>query len=148
MKRKLFLIIIILVNLSLIGCQKAKQTKTNWIVKIKNHKIFVELAQTTQEKYQGLSHRHQLCPYCGMLFVYPTAQERVFVMRNMNFPLDIIWIKDKKIVNINRNIQPEKAPLKKYLSKQPVDLVLEVNGDFCRKNNIEIGDRIEIKTQP
>ena len=80
-----------------------------------------------------------------MLFVFHDYQKRTFVMRRMHFPLDIIWIKDDKIVNIAKNLPPEgENPDKLYSSSLPINYVLEVNGRFCDENGVEIGDEVEI----
>jgi uncharacterized membrane protein (UPF0127 family) len=114
-------------------------------------KIKLEIADTPAKRYQGLSNRQSLCSNCGMLFVWPEVngrpevRQRIFVMRNMNFSLDIIWIKDNTIVKIDKNLAPEGAkPRHLYKSGQPVDYVLEVNGGFCEKNNIRVGDEVNI----
>lgn len=109
-----------------------------------NDKIVnVEIAGTAEKHYQGLSNRENLCENCGMLFVFPDKKERTFVMRDMNFPLDIIWIDDDKIVKIDKNLPSEGSnPKILYSSGQPVNYVLEVNAGFCDKNNIKIGDKI------
>lgn len=109
-----------------------------------NDKIVnVEIANTAEKHYQGLSNRKNLCDNCGMLFIFPDKKERTFVMRNMNFPLDIIWIDDDKIVKIDKNLLPEgENPVNNYSPDIPVNYVLEVNGGFADKNNIKTGDKI------
>ncbi len=108
-------------------------------------KIKLEIADTPSKRYQGLSRRASLCPDCGLLFVWPRPAKRAFVMREMNFPLDIIWIAGGKIIKIDANLPPEgKRPQKIYASGQAVDYVLEVNGGFCQRQQIKVGDRVKI----
>ncbi|MDD5291486.1 MAG: DUF192 domain-containing protein [Patescibacteria group bacterium] len=119
------------------------QTK---VIKINGAEIKAEIAKTPIEQYRGLSGRDSLCGDCGMLFIFPNKIERTFVMRDMLFPIDIIWIDDVKIVKIDKELPPP-APgpldLKKYKSGQPVNYVLEVNGGFCLENDIREGDKVE-----
>lgn len=99
----------------------------NRIYIINNKPINLEIARTSAEHYQGLSDRQDLCSTCGMLFVFPNLETRSFVMRRMNFPLDIIWIKKDQVVGVSRNLSPEGIePIAKYSSPEPVDLVLEI----------------------
>ena len=78
-----------------------------------------------------------------MLFVFSDKQERIFVMRNMYFPLDIIWIDGDKIVNISKNLLPKgPRPEVFYHSDAPVDYVLEVNAGLADKFNFKIGDKV------
>ena len=113
-------------------------------IKINNAIIAVEIADEASEQWQGLSDRKNLGPNNGMLFVFPDYQKRTFVMRRMHFPLDIIWIKDDKIVGIAKNLPPENEnPDKLYSSPLPINYVLEVNGEFCDENVIRVGDTID-----
>jgi len=93
-----------------------------------NHKVInLEIAQTPAEHFQGLSDRQDLCSACGMLFVFRDLEIKTFVMRRMNFPLDIVWIKNDKVIGINQNLPPEGLePIAKYSSPEPVDMVLEI----------------------
>lgn len=110
-----------------------------------NDKIVnVEIADTAEKHYKGLSNRENLCDDCGMFFVFPDKKERTFVMRNMNFPLDIIWIDGDKIIKIDKNLMPEgENPVNNYNSDIPVDYVLEVNGGFAGKHGFKTGDVVK-----
>ncbi|HUC94747.1 MAG TPA: DUF192 domain-containing protein [Candidatus Saccharimonadales bacterium] len=111
--------------------------------------IQVQIADTTQEREQGLSGVSSLAQDKGMLFVFDTKVTAVFWMKDMLFPLDMIWIADGKIVAINKNI-PKPAPntpdnqLKTYSPGQFIDRVLEVNAGFADKNKIKVGDSVDL----
>ena len=80
-----------------------------------------------------------------MLFVFPDKEERQFVMRNMNFPLDILFIDDDKIINIAADLPPEGSePVNVYVSGAAVNYVLELPAGFCRENEIVVGDMVKI----
>ncbi len=137
---KIFLIFII--SLIISGCGPGAEKV---LIKINDQKIEAEIAQTPREKYKGLSKREDLCYNCGMLFLFSEKRKATIVMRDMNFPLDILWIKDQRIVGIDKNAPPEgRNPKTKYQSSQPVDQVLELNGGFCEKHDIKAGDSIKI----
>jgi hypothetical protein len=109
---------------------------------ISEKKIKVEIASTPEAHYRGLSNREQLCPDCGMFFIFPDKQIRSFVMREMNFPLDIVFINSGEIVKIAADARPESYPAVAYSSSEPVDAVLELNAGYCSEKNIKIGDKI------
>ena len=113
---------------------------------INNKIINVELAKTSSQHIQGLSNRSSLDAYSGMLFIFADKQIRSFWMKEMEFPLDIIWILDNKIVGIESNVPiPENINnLPSYLSPESVNYVLEINAGFAEKNNIKIGDMVEL----
>lgn len=112
--------------------------------------IPVEIADTTQKRQKGLSERKSLAEGEGMLFVF--AQEDVqppFWMEEMKFAIDIIWIGDDKIVQIDESVPPPEpntpdSELKFYIPNQPIDYVLEVNAGFVEENNIKVGDSVKI----
>jgi len=106
--------------------------------------IDVLVADTPQSRQQGLSGRPRLEKGDGMLFIFNDYQPRSFWMKNMNFPIDIIWIDSDKIVKISENLQPEgETPANHYSSDAPVNYVLEVNANFSKNNNLKVGDKIE-----
>ena len=116
-------------------------------IKIKNKKIKAEVADNLELRLKGLSGRKSLCSNCGMIFVFERTDIYPFWMKEMNFPLDIVWIKDKKIVEIVASAPtPEAAgQVMNYTPQAPADLVLELNAGFCEKNNIKVGDEVIIK---
>src|SRR3989344_9082121 len=62
--------------------------------------LLVEVADSEVERAQGLSGRKVLAEQTGILFVFPTAEQHAFWMKDMNFALDIIWLdKNWKIVD-------------------------------------------------
>lgn len=138
MKKIIFLACCVVLILS--ACSKSKENS----VTINNKIIKVEIADTIETQFRGLSNKEELCADCGMLFVLPDKKVRTFVMRDMNFPLDFIWIDDDKIVKIDKDAKPEGSnPVIRYLSDVPVNYVLEVNAGFCNKNGVNVGDAVE-----
>lgn len=112
-------------------------------VVINNSVVNIEVVDTPQSRQQGLSGKTKLGADDGMLFVFEDKQPRSFWMKNMNFPIDIIWIDDNKITKIDRNLEPEgEIPTNHYNSDAPVNYVLEVNANFSKINNINIGDTV------
>ncbi len=108
--------------------------------------IKVEIADDFMEQIRGLSYRPSLAPDAGMLFIFKDKQIRRFWMKDMNFPLDIIWINDNKIVKIDENLPPEGSePQNKYSSEVPVNYVLEVNGGYCAEHKVKPGQEIIFK---
>jgi len=111
---------------------------------INNTKINLAIADTPAEQAQGLSHQKELDKNTGMLFVFLKKQVLSFWMKDMNFPLDIIWINDNKIVKIDKNLPPEgEKPKKIYSSEALIDHVLEVGAGYCDEKNIKVGDEVK-----
>lgn len=119
------------------------------IVKIGNVEIEVEVAKTDQERQKGLSNKKSLNENSGMLFVLPSNSKPTFWMKDTLIPLDIIWIKENRVVGIERNVQTQigatDKELVRYNAPGVVDFVLEVNAGFSDKNNIERDSAVQIE---
>lgn len=119
-------------------------------IKVGKTSLMVEIADNDEKRSLGLSKRESLKTYNGMFFIFPEKPiQPVFWMKYMKFPIDILWIKDGKIVQIDENIPnpPEGTPdnkLKLYRPKNPVDYVLEVDTLFTETNLIKVGDPVDV----
>ena len=113
-------------------------------ISINGKKLQIEIADSAELRYQGLSNRQTLPENQAMLFVFENYSQPNFVMREMNFPLDIIWIKDQTVMQIDKNTQPLKSgELRYYSSAGPVNYVLEVNGGWADENGVKAGNKVE-----
>ncbi len=109
----------------------------------KNLSIQVELADTPQKHALGLMFRKELLGNSGMLFLFKEEGKYSFWMKNMNFPLDIIWIdKDKKIVDIRKNVPVCRDSCESLIPLVKARYVLEVNAGFVDKYQIKLGDEV------
>lgn len=111
-------------------------------IKIAGQNIKVDLALTPEAQALGLSARQGLAENEGMLFVFDKSGQYAFWMKDMNFPLDIIWIdEDMKVVYIQKNALPESYP-ESFLPEKNAKYVLEVYANFADKNNLKEGDTV------
>jgi uncharacterized membrane protein (UPF0127 family) len=91
--------------------------------------LTVEIAETPDEQRQGLSFRDAMTAGEGMLFVYPNAERQVFWMYGMRFPIDMVFLKDGRVISIADHVPP---PTKTsgipwvIRSAADADMVLEV----------------------
>ena len=115
-------------------------------VRFKNAVIPVELAQTNEQRSRGLSFRDSLPPGEGMLFVFPYPDRHTFWMKDMRFPLDIIWIAHDSIVDIKANLPPGAGTIPpSYTPKGKSDYVLEINAGEVGRYQMKVGDRVGIR---
>ncbi len=97
-----------------------------------SHAVAVEIAKSVAEKERGLSDRPSLCSDCGLLFLFDQPGIYAFWMRKMRFDIDILWIKDNRVMDITSSAKKPsqedfEAPKTIYRSQVAVDKVLEVN---------------------
>lgn len=127
------------------GIEKWSYSKKT--IQIKDFKFIVELADSVSKKALGLGKRDSIKENEGMLFLFDGPGTYGFWMKDMRFPIDIIWIRDNKIVDITENVLPEPQKsifnLKVYYPKEPVDKVLEIGAGLVKKYNFKIGDEIK-----
>jgi uncharacterized membrane protein (UPF0127 family) len=114
---------------------------------IKDAPVSIEVARTATAITKGLSGWENLCPDCGMLFIFNDNQIRRFWMKDMNFPLDIIWIKDDKIVGVAENVPlfDSNNQIGAVMSPVSVNRVLEVNAGWAKSHGLQGGDGVEYK---
>ncbi len=114
-------------------------------VRIAGQEIKVDLAVTSIEQTQGLSGRKNLGLNKGMLFVFSNSGKNLFWMKDMNFPIDIIWFtEDMKVDYIKKDADPKLFPETYGPGQGDKDAkyVLEVNAGFSDKNNLKVGDSV------
>jgi len=124
-----------------------KETK---FVKIGGQMIKVELATTEETQKRGLSGRTMMKDGEGMLFIFSKPGKYFFWMKEMNFPIDMIWLapsdvgidKNFKVIYIKKDADPSSYP-ESFGPDVDNQYVLEVSADFSEKNNLKEGDRVE-----
>lgn len=109
---------------------------------IKGTYLSVEVADSPAEQVQGLSGRKVLASGEGVLFVYDQPTLPSFWMKEMHFPIDIIWIgEDRKIVFIHHNVSPDTFP-QSFQPPRPIKYVLEANAGFAESVQAVPGDLV------
>lgn len=112
--------------------------------------LTVDLADDDRSRYQGLSNRAAMDEMHGMYFIFDAPVQSGFIMRDMLFALDILWIKNNLIVQIDKNLLPPNAtggvPIVVY-PVEPITHVLEVNGGWSDRHSIQVGDPVVLKVE-
>ncbi|OGM20595.1 hypothetical protein A2714_02770 [Candidatus Woesebacteria bacterium RIFCSPHIGHO2_01_FULL_38_9] len=145
LKKTVIVIIVVLILTSLFLYRRGTSSQK---ITINDTTIFVELAKSPQEKQKGLSGTRALPEDHGMLFVFEDNSIPSFWMKDMLISLDLIWITDTKIVQIDAKVNPPltgspDSQLILYSPPVPIDYVLEVNAGFAEKHGIKMGDIVD-----
>jgi uncharacterized membrane protein (UPF0127 family) len=105
----------------------------------------VEVADTPAKLEKGLGERDGLPRDHGMYFPFAEAKHWVFWMKGMRFPIDIVWIRDGKVVDITPDVQVDQGlPLKTYSPVEPADAVLELDAGVAREIGLQDGDALTL----
>jgi len=128
------------------ACEGSPPEPEAW-VEIRATRVGVDVMRTPKQKTQGLSGKASLAWDRGMLFPYQRARFQMFWMKDMNFPIDIIWIRDGRISGVEHSVpkpppQATRAQIPSVRSREVVDSVLEVPAGYARAHGWARGDRV------
>ena len=109
--------------------------------------VTAAIADTHDLRYLGLSDTESLPEDRGMLFVYDEVRDLTYVMREMDFPIDIVYADDEGVIT---SIHHARAP---GPDEDGNDLqypgrgqyVLEVNQHWTTERGVEGGDVLEFE---
>ena len=107
--------------------------------------VDVRIAANERQRYTGLSDTESLGPDEGMLFVHPEEGTQTYVMREMDFDLDIIFIAENRtITTIHHASRPPEG--ESYSERYPGQgkYVLEVNRGWTNRTGVGVGDTVEL----
>ena len=117
------------------------------VIRIGGSDISVELARTSAEQARGLGGRSTLGAYSGMLFIFSDPTIPGFWMKDMNFPIDIIWISENRIIGVVENADPQigaaESELKVYTPPSSVDSVIELHAGAFKASHARVGDEVD-----
>lgn len=108
--------------------------------------IQLEVAETTEQQATGLMFRRELADDRGMLFPFDRPRLTRFWMRNVEIPLDMIFLNGDEVVAIAKNVPPcTETPCPTYGPDVPVTQVIELRGGRAAELELNVGDRIVIQ---
>lgn len=153
-------IVMMLTPLVLIGCNNAPSVIDGKMpVEIAGKTYMCEIVADDELRELGLGKRETLPQGEGMLFSFPNARLRNFVMRDCLFDIDIIFLDSAGRIVAMHHMPAEESKregesqyeyesrLAKYSSRYNAQYVIEINGGELEKLNIKDGDRIELDTE-
>ena len=105
--------------------------------------VEVRVADTARERYVGLSETASLGPDQGMLFVHESVGNYSYVMRDMAFPIDIVFVGPDRTITAIHHAEVEERPLTRYTGR--ARWVLEVPSGWTTEHGVAVGDRVDIE---
>ena len=102
--------------------------------------VDARIADTTAKRYTGLSATDSLGENEGMLFVHDSDGRRGYVMREMAFPIDIVFIDANGTITTIHHAAVDADQTFHGEGRY----VLEVPHRYTTDNDITVGDRVEI----
>lgn len=115
-------------------------------VTIGEQTINLEVADTPQKRGIGLMFRDSLPSDRGMIFTFDRPQNVTFWMKNVRFPLDMIFLQNGRIVSIAANVPPcTNDPCPSYGSPSLFNAVIELGGGRAAELGLQAGDRLKVE---
>lgn len=140
-KTRVFIFLFIIIGITLVGYLTTQNYQSRVVVNGKTYNVAV--SDTSYTKMKGLSGKTSLAQNQGMIFVFEEPGIEGFWMKDMNFPIDIIWIDENLAVNhIEKSVSPATYPTILY-PESKAKYVLEVSAGQSDVIGLKLGDKIE-----
>jgi uncharacterized membrane protein (UPF0127 family) len=109
--------------------------------------VDVQVADTPRERRQGLSGTESLANGSGMLFVHDREASYTYIMPDMNYPLDMIFIgADGEVTAVRHAPAPGPGEDGSEIERTGTGKwVLEVPRGYADAMGIDAGDTVEIE---
>lgn len=111
-------------------------------VQIGGKMVRVTVVATPEARQNGLGGRNGLAPDEGMLFIFPKDGKYGFWMKNMKFPIDILWLSASgEVVSMAQNVPPDTYP-RVFTPTAPARYVLELPAGYAKAYTVDVGDEV------
>lgn len=120
-------------------CRKKDIDGREISAKISGVNVILKVASTLESQEKGyMNSPEPPISNRGIIFVYDDDQPLSFWMKNVNFPLDIIFFDSEMKYIDHKTMEPghevEDHNLPQYHSKKPARFAVELQSGWCEKN--------------
>ena len=130
------------IAISISACHLPSTEEPEAWIEIRGQRFALEVADSPEEQRLGLGERDALEWNHGMYFEYANPGFYAFWMKGMRFPIDIIWLRDGRIIDLDMNVPFEEGGNGPTLRPSELaDAVLEVPAGTAAALGWRIGDR-------
>ena len=143
MKISVSLLLSLLLGLASVSTNAQNQPQLNLprtTLSIGFHQLQVQVAATPEQQATGLMFRTDMPAHEGMLFVFPTASQQCFWMKNTLIPLTAAFVADDGTIINLEDMQPQTT--QSHCSSKPVRFVLEMNQGWFVKKGLKAGGKL------
>lgn len=151
-------LMLLLVTTVIASCSKPAIIDGQAIVNLDGTKYTLDIVADDENRERGLGGVTELPEHGGMLFAFPDARIRAFVMRDCLIDIDIIFLDSTgRIVAMHH--MPTEPPqtseesdqqyeqrLKRYSSRFSAQYAIEITGGHLERMNLKDGQLIELDT--
>ncbi|MDO8522402.1 MAG: DUF192 domain-containing protein [bacterium] len=114
------------------------------IIRLAGQDVRVSVVSTPEARTKGLSGRTGLARGEGMLFIFNLDAKYGFWMKDMLFPIDILWLSSEgRVVDMRESVSPATYPAV-FTPNLGARYVLELFAGFASAHNVKIGDFVDL----
>jgi len=107
-----------------------------------NKQYNLRVAATAQQQEKGLGDIASMPENSGMLFWFTDDKPRCFWMKDMHFPLDIIWVDAAhRVTHVQPHISPATYP-NAFCPPAPARYVIELNSGEAARAGLQRGETL------
>ena len=114
------------------------------IIDIKEYLSEIEIVSKYEDRKTGLMYRRFIPKDYGMLFIWPEKEQQCMWMKDTFMPLSIAYISNEGEILEIYDMVPFSR--KSVCSRSNVKYALEVNEGWFKKNNLFVGDVVNIES--
>jgi uncharacterized membrane protein (UPF0127 family) len=102
-----------------------------------------QIADNDPLRELGLSYRNSLDDNSAMLFVFERPSVYKFWMKDMKFPIDMIWLdENKEVIHIEKDVKPETFP-ESFGPNKNAKYIIEIKANRVDQIGLSVGDILE-----
>jgi hypothetical protein len=110
--------------------------------------VFVEVADSPEELIKGLGGHKPLRSMQGMIFVFSEPGRHDFWMKDVSFPIDILWVDKDSVVSIVESAEPCPDNIcEVYKADGIATFVVELPAGYVDEHGIKTGDMVSFKEE-
>ncbi|AHY41618.1 DUF192 domain-containing protein [Stutzerimonas decontaminans] len=126
--------------LSLLVVASTVQAAGPLLLRLGEHEVHAEYAQTPPERERGLMGRSELAADSGMLFRFDEVRRHCLWMKNTPLPLSAAFLDEDGVIVDVIDLEPLSTEIR--CSQAPARYALEVNQGWFEAQGIRAGDRV------
>lgn len=109
--------------------------------------FMAEVAKTPKERQRGLMERKDFGQSQAMLFVFEQPGRHSIWMKNMVFPIDIVWLDtSRRVVHLEQAVPPcRDLECPSYLPSTSSQYVVEFPSGTVQRTGIQIGNEAQFE---